>query len=159
MKDIDQLDRFDRKLLAALQEEGRLTNAELADRVGLSSSQCSRRRTDLEKRGVIKGYHAFVHRPSVGFELTSLISISLSHHDENNATLLRDLLCRLPNVLNAYALTGEMDYMVTVVTRDLDELSDIINNTLLPHTAVQNVKTAIALETIKEKHALPLDGS
>ena len=150
------IDEFDRKILKALQRDGRLTNGELADEVGLSASQCSRRRSQLEKSGVISGYHAHVDGKHVGFGLTSLVSITLSHHDEQNADRLRRLLRQIPNVRSAYALTGEMDYLVTLATRDLEELSALINKMLLPHAAVQNVKTAIALETIQDTRGVPV---
>ena len=156
VQEMDGIDEFDRKILQALQSDGRLTNAELADRVGLSASQCSRRRTQLENTGVITGYHAHLDGERVGIGLVSLVSITLSHHDEKNADRLRQLLQQIPNVQHAYALTGEMDYLVSIATRDLNELSELINKTLLPHAAVQNVKTAIALETIKDTGYVPV---
>ncbi|MFD0917386.1 Lrp/AsnC family transcriptional regulator [Pseudahrensia aquimaris] len=150
------LDAFDRKILASLQEDGRFTNAELADRVGLSASQCSRRRTALEDAGIINGYTARLDPEKVGIGLKSLVSVTLATHNDDNAANLRSLLARLPQVLDAYALTGEMDYMIKVVTPDLKALSEFINQTLLPHKAVQNVKTAIVLDTLKETSALPV---
>lgn len=151
------MDIFDRKILTALQEDGRLTNAELADVVGLSSSQCSRRRTQLEQAGVIEGYSARVNPQKVGITLTSMISVTLSNHNEANAENLRKLLKSNSNVLDAYALTGEMDYHIKVVSADLEDLSDFINTVLLPHESVQNVRTSIALGTIKSSTVLPLD--
>ncbi len=151
------LEPTDRKILESLQKNGRLTNSDLAEMVGLSPSQCSRRRSELEKSGIIHSYHARLNRDAIGMGLTSLVSITLSHHDENNAERLRNLLKSIPNVQSAYALTGEMDYMIVVVTRDLKELSEFINKTLLPHKAVQNVKTSIALEVLKDTSTFPLD--
>ncbi len=150
------MDTFDRKILAALQKDGRLTNAELAEVVGLSASQCSRRRVSLEQTGVIRGYTAQIDAAKVGVELTSLISITLATHDEQNAAKLRALLSELPNVQDAYALTGEMDYSIKVVSENLEALSSFVNKTLLPHPAVQNVRTAIVLDTLKSTSALPL---
>ena len=150
------LDTFDLKILSELQRDGRLTNGELADRIGLSASQCSRRRTRLEKANVIRGYVALVEPAQVGIGLTSIISVTLAHHDADNAKRLRQLLLDLPQVQDAYALTGEMDYSIKVVSRDLDALSRFINDTLLAHEAVQNVRTAIVLDTIKSIPALPL---
>lgn len=151
------MDLFDRKILDALQNDGRLTNSELADHVGLSSSQCSRRRTQLEHAGVIQGYSARVDPQKVGIALTSMISVTLSNHTEANANDLRNLLKLNVNVLDAYALTGEMDYHIKVVSADLDDLSEFINKVLLPHPAVQNVRTSIALGMIKSSTVLPLD--
>ena len=150
------LDTFDLKILSELQRDGRLTNGELADRIGLSASQCSRRRTRLEKANVIRGYVALVEPAQVGIGLTSIISVTLAHHDADNAKRLRQLLLDLPQVQDAYALTGEMDYSIKVVSRDLVALSRFINDTLLAHEAVQNVRTAIVLDTIKSIPALPL---
>lgn len=151
------MDVFDRKILSALQLDGRLTNGELAERVGLSASQCSRRRMQLELSGVIDGYAARVNPLKVGIALTSMISVTLNNHNEANAENLRKLLKSNDKVLDAYALTGEMDYHIKVVSTDLEDLSDFINKVLLPHDAVQNVRTSIALGTIKSSTVLPLD--
>ena len=153
------LDDHDRKILIALQDDGRLTNQELADVISLSPSQCSRRRRRLEDDGVIRGYHAVVDRQRVGFGLVSIVLITLAHHDAENAARLKVLLDGLPNVLEAHSLTGDMDYTIKVVTTDLAALSAFISETLLPHEAVQNVKTAIVLDTLKESFVLPLNNA
>ena len=154
---MNEIDVFDRKILAALQEDGRLTNQELADRVGLSPSQCSRRRSALETSGMITGYHARIDREKFGLGLTCIISVTLATHNADNARRLLALFERLDNVQEAYSTTGEMDYLVKVVAPDLKSLANFINSELLPHEAVQNVKTAIVLETLKEQTSLPID--
>ena len=156
MQVIAGLDRFDIKLLASLQDDSRLTNQDLADRVGLSPSQCSRRRTRLESEGYIRGYASQADREKLGFGLTVFISVMLNTHNRDNARKFADLMRRLPNVLEAHALTGEMDYQIKLVARNLRELSDIINNDLMPHESIQTVKSSIVLDTIKETTALPL---
>lgn len=153
------LDRMDRKILALLQEDARLTNNDLAERVHLSPSQCSRRRARLERDGVIAGYHARLDGEKAGFGLVNFITVTLATHNRNNAARFAELMTRLPEVQEAHALTGEMDYILKVVTRDLRGLAGFVNETLLPHEAVQNVKTAIVLETLKETQALPIDPS
>lgn len=152
----DPLDAFDLKLLSWLQENGRLTNQELADRVNLSASQCSLRRTALEERGLIADYSARLDREALGFGLTVFVNVMLNTHSRDNAAKFARLVSRLPNVLEAHALTGEMDYLIKLVVRDLRELSNLVNEELLPHEAVQTVKSAIVLDTIKETGALPL---
>jgi DNA-binding Lrp family transcriptional regulator len=152
----EQIDTFDRKILALLQEDGRLTNNELAERVNLSASQCSRRRQRLEETGFIKGYRAVLDRERLGFPLVNVISVTLATHNRDNARRFAELLRGLPEVQEAHALTGEMDYVLKVVTRDLKSLSQFVNDVLLPHEAVQHVKTAIVLETLKEDGPLPL---
>jgi DNA-binding Lrp family transcriptional regulator len=150
------IDEFDRKILRALQMDGRLSNADLSDRVNLSASQCARRRVRLEQEGWISAYHAVLDRERLGFGLVNLISVTLSTHNRDNARRFAKLIEELPEVMDAYALTGEMDYMLKVVTKDLKSLSIFVNEYLLPHETVQNVKTAIVLETIKEGGGLPL---
>ena len=150
------MDGFDRKIIRALQGNGRLTNGELGELVGLSASQCSRRRAALEERGVIRGYTALVDPEMVGVGLTSIISVTLASHDDDNADSLRELVSNLENVQEAFSLTGEMDYSIKVVSPDLKALSRFISDVLLPHEAVQNVKTAIVLDTIKSTPALPI---
>lgn len=151
-----QIDQFDRKILALLQHDGRLTNNDLAERVNLSPSQCSRRRQRLEEEGLIRGYRAVLDRERLGFPLVNVISVTLSTHNRDNARRFSELIARLPQVQEAHALTGEMDYVLKVVTPDLRSLADFVNAVLLPHESVQHVKTAIVLETLKETGALPL---
>ena len=155
---IAQIDQFDRKILALLQEDGRLTNGDLSERVNLSPSQCSRRRQRLEEEGLIRGYRAVLDRERLGFSLTNMVTVTLATHNRDNAQRFAELVRRLPEVQEAHALTGEMDYILKVVTPDLKSLSNFVNQVLLPHESVQHVKTAIVLETLKENASLPLDG-
>lgn len=152
----ERLDQFDRKILSLLQGDGRLTNGDLSERVNLSPSQCSRRRQRLEEEGYIRGYRAVLDRDRLGFSLVNVISVTLATHNRDNAQRFADLLARLPEVQEAHALTGEMDYILKVVTPDLRSLADFVNGVLLPHESVQHVKTAIVLQTLKETSALPL---
>jgi DNA-binding Lrp family transcriptional regulator len=156
MNDLKTVDDFDRKILALLQADARLTNNDLSERVNLSPSQCSRRRQRLEEDGLIRGYRAVLDRDRLGFPLVNIISVTLATHNRDNARRFAELLARLPEVLEAHALTGEMDYFVKVVTPDLKSLSEFVNDVLLPHESVQHVKTSIVLQTLKETTALPL---
>ena len=153
---MEELDQFDRKILALLQTDARLTNNEIGEKIGLSPSQCSRRRQRLEDQGIISGYHARLSREKAGLGLTSIIAVTLATHNADNAKRLADLFARLPNVQEAYQMTGEMDYYVKVVTPDLKALSALISEELLPHEAVQHVKTAIVRDSPKETTAIPL---
>lgn len=152
-----QIDKFDRKILALLQDDGRLTNGDLSERVNLSPSQCSRRRQRLEEEGLIRGYRAVLDRERLGFSLTNMVTVTLATHNRDNAQRFAELVSRLPEVQEAHALTGEMDYILKVVTPDLKSLANFVNQVLLPHEAVQHVKTAIVLETLKESPSLPLE--
>ena len=156
MTNNDEIDQFDRKILSLLQDDARLTNNDLAERVHLSASQCSRRRQRLETVGFIRRYRAELDRERLGFGIVNIISVTLATHNRDNARHFGDLVGRLPEVQEAHALTGEMDYILKVVTPDLKTLSAFVNDVLLPHEAVQHVKTAIVLNTLKETSALPL---
>jgi len=149
------MDRFDRKILEELQRDARLTNNDLSERVNLSPSQCSRRRARLEDDGFIRGYYAELDRDRLGLGIVNIITVTLHTHNRDNAQRFARLVNRLPEVLEAHSLTGEMDYMLKVVTADLKALSEFVNNELLPHESVQHVKSAIVLDTLKETHELP----
>ena len=151
-----QIDDFDRKILALLQEDARLTNNDLSARIHLSPSQCSRRRQRLEEDGLIRGYRAELDREKLGFVLVSMVSVTLATHNRDNGRRFADLISKMPEVQEAHALTGEMDYVLKVVTPDLKMLSEFVNGVLLPHDSVQHVKTAIVLNALKEAGPLPL---
>ncbi len=145
-----QLDKLDLKLLAELQRDGRLTNNDLSERIALSPSQCSRRRARLETEGFIRGYRADIDRQKMGLGLMVVISVTLATHNRDTAKRFSELLADLPEVLEAYSLTGEMDYHLKVVTRDLAALSHFVNEVLLPHDSVQHVKTSIVLNVLTD---------
>jgi DNA-binding Lrp family transcriptional regulator len=150
------VDAFDLKILAALQDDGRLTNQQLADVAGLSASQCSRRRMRLEEEKVISGYHADLASEALGFTLIAFIHITLATHSPDNAKHFRNLVQRVDAVQEAYSLTGDADYLLKVVLRDLKSLSDIVNNVLMPHRSVAHVRSSIVLDRLKETSKLPL---
>ena len=153
------VDAFDLKMLAALQDDGRLTNQQLADLVGLSASQCSRRRMRLEEEKVIAGYHADLAGEALGFNLIAFIHITLATHSPDNAKKFRALVNRVDDIQEAYSLTGDADYVLKVVLRDLKDLSDLVNNVLMPHQSVAHVRSSIVLDRLKESARLPLQVS
>ncbi|MDR7222736.1 Lrp/AsnC family transcriptional regulator [Aminobacter aminovorans] len=152
----EALDQFDLKILRELQIDGRLTNNELSEKIALSASQCSRRRARLEAEGFIRGYQAMLDRERLGLDLLVVISVTLATHNRDNAQRFARLVNDLPEVLEAYSLTGEMDYHIKVVVRGLSDLSRFVNEVLLPHDSVQHVKTAIVLNTLKQFGPLPI---
>ncbi len=151
------MDEFDKKLLSQLQEDSRLTNQQLAERIGLSASQCSRRRTHLEQAGIITGYRALIDREKTGFDLTVLVDVMLNTHSRENAKRFADLVNTIPQIEEAYTLTGEMDYQLKLCVRDLRELTQVINENLLSDESVQTVKSSIVLQTLKASSGLPLE--
>jgi DNA-binding Lrp family transcriptional regulator len=137
------VDGFDLKILAALQDDGRLTNQQLADAAGLSASQCSRRRMRLASE-------------VLGFNVIAFIHITLATHSPDNAKKFRALVNRVEDIQEAYSLTGDADYLLKAVLRDLKSLSDIVNNVLMPHQSVAHVRSSIVLDRLKETQKLPL---
>jgi DNA-binding Lrp family transcriptional regulator len=150
------VDTFDLKILAALQGDGRLTNQQLADMVGLSASQCSRRRLRLEREKVIAGYHAELSGEALGFGTVAFIHVALATHSADNAEKFHVLVSGISEIQEAYALNGEADYLLKAVLRDLKSLSNLVNNVLVPHPSVSHVRSSIALERLKANSFLPL---
>lgn len=150
------LDAIDLRLLAALQEDGRLTNGEAGEKVGLSPSQCSRRRLALEAAGVIRGYHAELAAEPLGLRLLVFVQVTLATHSRDNAQRFRELVSRLEEVQEAYAMTGDADYLLKAVVPDLKELSALVNDVLLPHESVARVRSSIVLDRLKVSNRLPL---
>ncbi len=150
------MDAFDRKLLAAIQADGARTNQELADQVGLSASQISRRRQQLEVDGLIEGYAARLSAARLGFGVRAFVHVTLARHSPDNSRRFAELVARTPEVQEAHALTGEADYLLKVTVRGLADLAALINAVLLPHESVDRVRSEIVLETLKETAALPL---
>jgi DNA-binding Lrp family transcriptional regulator len=150
------MDAFDRKLLAAIQADGARTNQELAEQVGLSASQISRRRQQLEAEGLIGGYAARLSAARLGFGVRAFVHVTLARHSPDNSRRFAELVARTPEVQEAHALTGEADYLLKVTVRSLGDLAALINAVLLPHESVDRVRSEIVLETLKETAALPL---
>jgi DNA-binding Lrp family transcriptional regulator len=150
------MDEFDIKLLRALQSDGRLTNYELAERVGLSASQCSRRRSLLEESGVIEGYHAVLSGEAIGLNLVVFVHVTLATHSPENSKHFTKLIHGLEEVQEAYSLTGEADYLIKMVMPDLRALSRIITDVLLPHESVAHVRSSVVLDRLKQASGLPL---
>ncbi|WP_458094702.1 Lrp/AsnC family transcriptional regulator [Roseomonas sp. WA12] len=150
------LDAIDLRLLAALQRDGRLTNQQAGEAVGLSPSQCSRRRLALEAAGVIRGYHVELAAEPLGLRLLVFVQVTLATHSRDNAQRFRELVSRLEEVQEAYAMTGDADYLLKAVVPDLKDLSALVNDVLLPHESVARVRSSIVLERLKESNRLPL---
>src|ERR1700732_2878755 len=144
-QELAALDRFDLKLLAALEADGRLTNAELAEKVGLSASQCSRRRIRLEEVGIIEGYHARLDSRRLGLGLRAFIQVSLSPHSKENSRLFREFVNGIEEIQEAYALTGDADYLLKIVATNLSGLAHLINGLILPQASVAHAKSSIVL--------------
>jgi DNA-binding Lrp family transcriptional regulator len=150
------MDQFDIKLLDALQQDGRLTNYDLAERVGLSASQCSRRRSALEEAGIIASYHARLSTGGIGLDVVAFVQVTLAAHSPENSKRFLRLVEGLDEVQEAYALTGDADYLIKLAVPDLKGLSRILNEIFLPHESVAHVRSSIVLDRLKQTLRLPL---
>ena len=158
-----KLDKTDRKILAILQAEGRLSNQELAERVNLSPSPCLRRIRQLEEAGVIRQYVALLDPEKIGLGLLAYVNVRLEKHSEVPGTAGRSpradfsaSVAAWPEVVACYAMTGEMDFLLRVHVEDMEHFSHFMMDTLLKHPAVLDVKSSFALQRIKDTTALPL---
>lgn len=151
-----KLDAIDRRILEQLQRDGRLTNLELAERVGLSPSPCLRRVRILEDAGVIEGYAARLNRRKVGLGLTIFIAMNLERHGDVEADNFREAIAAMPEVVACHITSGEYDFLLQVVVEDLEEYRQFSLNRLLKMPSVKDIRSSFAIETIKEGGALPL---
>lgn len=143
-------------LLDLLQREGRITNAELAQRVNLSASACLRRVQRLESEGVISGYGARLEPRQLGLGLSAFVRVQLSSHDAEAVQAFVDRVQAWDEVTACHALTGEMDYLLQVVVADLDHFSRFLLDRLLNATGVADVNTSFVLRTVKDSRVLPV---
>jgi DNA-binding Lrp family transcriptional regulator len=150
------MDDFDIRLLKALQEDGRLTNNELAERIGLSASQCSRRRAALEATGVIESYHAVLSAEAVGLGVLVFVKVGLATQAPDSGEAFIKLISGIEEVQEAFSLTGDADFLVKMAVPDLRTLSHLLNEVLLPHRSVAHVHSYVVLDRVKETMRLPL---
>jgi Lrp/AsnC family transcriptional regulator, leucine-responsive regulatory protein len=152
------LDTIDRRILQALQVQGRATYDELASAVGLSASATLRRVKRLEESGVITGYVALLAPEAVGLPLTAYISVRLAKASTTRSPIdaFAAAVQSWPEVVECAALTGDMDYLLRVLVRDMDHYSHFIMDSLLKHQAVQDCKTSFLLRRLKGTTALPV---
>lgn len=154
---MDKLDTIDVAILRTLQEDGRISNANLAEKVGLSASACSRRLDILEKSGVIRGYHARLSNKALDYTMTAIVHISLSGQFEKTLSEFEAAVKRCPNVLVCYLMSGEYDYILRVAAKDLQDYERIHKEWLsaLPH--VVRINSAFALREVIDRPNIDVD--
>ncbi|WP_418591733.1 Lrp/AsnC family transcriptional regulator [Ponticoccus sp. (in: a-proteobacteria)] len=150
------LDTTDIALLQALQKNGQATAQELGDTLNLSASQAGRRRQRLEERGVIQGYRARLDPARLGLEVQAFIQVQLARHGEKEGTGFTRLLRTRPEVISAWTMTGEADYLLRVFCADLPGLNRLIHEVLLAHPAVSRVHSQIVMDQPKGDAPLPV---
>jgi len=150
------LDVFDVRILSALQQDGRQTGAALAETVPLSPSQIHRRIQRLEQAGLIAQYRAVLNPEGLGLGLMALTHVLLDRHEPEITRRFREAVARLPQILDAYAVTGDFDYILRVITPDLAAFSAFLSEDLMGIAGIRSVRSNVVLEAIKQTTALPL---
>ena len=151
-----QIDKIDKRILFELQKNARLTNVELAEKVGLSPSPCLSRVKLLTQLGVIKRHVTLVDPEKVNLALTVFIRISLERQSEKALENFERTISALPEVLECYLMTGDSDYLIRVVAADVNALKDFILNHLTGVDGISNIRSSLALKQVKYETALPL---
>ena len=151
-----ELDALDLKILAALQRDGRLTNAELADEIGLSASPCLRRVRRLEEDGFIRTYRAVLDREAIGLGLTVFVEIKLDRPTRENAQALHEALLAMPEVVNCHVLSGAADCLAEIVVPNVKAFERLVSEKLMALPMIGDIRSNFALKRVKSEGALPL---
>jgi Lrp/AsnC family transcriptional regulator len=150
------LDEFDKKILDRLQRDATIAVAELAEQVGLSQSTCWRRINLLEQAGVIRSRVALLDAKALGLEVTVFANIKLSAHGRRSLSEFEEAITLCPEVVECYTMSGEMDFLLRIVARDIEAYERFLRETLLQMPSVQEVHSHIALSQVKHTTMLPL---
>ncbi|MCD2170837.1 Lrp/AsnC family transcriptional regulator [Microbacterium sp. JC 701] len=150
------LDGIDKRILHELQQNGRLTNQELADRVGLSPSPCLRRVRHLEQQGVIEGYRAVVAPKVVGLSITAFVRLRLATHEGATVDAVEQRLRAIPHIVEAHLLAGDWDYLVRIVTPSFAEYERLLREHLRAIPSLASIDTTFAFAETKPLSPLPL---
>lgn len=153
---MDALDSIDLKIIASVQGDGRITINDLAERVGLSPSPCARRLRILEEKGIIKGYTATIDQAKVGLPVSAFASIKLERQREEDLDRFSRAVAGWPEVVDCYLMTGQRDYLLRIVVRDLQAYEHFIKSKLTRLEGVASIETSFALSQIKRSEVLPL---
>ncbi|WP_066772718.1 Lrp/AsnC family transcriptional regulator [Croceicoccus mobilis] len=154
---MSRLDVFDKRIITALQEDARMPIAAVAERATLSATPVSRRVKKLEDEGIIAGYAPVLDARKLGFELEAYVLINLKSHSDKNIARFENAIRDNPYVVSCHAVTGDMDYILRIIARDVEHLSQITLKTLVRLDGVRDVKSIIALEAVKESRSPPLE--
>ena len=153
----DSLDDMDRRILRAVQEHGKLSAQELADVIGhASAATCWRRLKSLEETGYIEGYRAAVNRRKLGFHVCAFVHISIEHQYKDIIQKIEKKIMNRPEVLDCYMTTGDSDFTLRVVAKDIDDYERVIQTFLFELPGVSHVRSSIALREVKQTNAIPV---
>lgn len=150
------IDSIDQRILAALQEDGRISNQELAERVGLSPSPCLRRVRQLEADGLISGYVALLDPAALGLTVTAFVRVRLHTQGDRDLAAFEATIAELPEVMECYLMTGESDYQLRVLVGSLAQFEEFLRHKLTRIAAVSQVTSSFALRPVVYRTALPV---
>ena len=155
-----QIDRYDRQILQLLQQDGRISNQELADKIGLSPSPCLRRVRALEEAGLIVGYQVLLDAKKLGLSLMALIHISMDQHTPERFNAFEAQIAEIPEVLECLLITGQSaDYQLKVVVKDMDAYQELLLNRITRIPGVTGVHSSFVLRRVVDGRALPLSAA
>ncbi len=151
-----KLERAERQILRILQVEGRISNVDLAERIGLSESPCFRRVKQLEESGLIAGYRAILDQRMLGLQVTAFVQVNLDKRDENHqAAFLREVQSE-EYIIECHALSGAHDFLLKVVAKNMDHFSELVMQRILTFPGVVNIESNFSLMSVKRSHPLPV---
>lgn len=153
---MSDLDRLDRAILAALQADGRISNARLAETVGLSETPCARRLKRLEQEGYIERYRAVLSRRALGYGVVAYVYVRFVVHDRALADRFEREVCAIERILSCHNVSGTADYILQVVARDLDDYGSFMRDQLRSLPGVTSVESALSLREVKADNGLPV---
>ena len=151
-----KLDDIDCRILENLQEDGRITNVDLAENVGITAPPCLRRVRALEEAGFIRGYHADLDAEAMGFGLTVFAMVGLHSQAENDLRAFEEMVAAWPLVRETYMLNGEIDFILKIVARDLAQFQHFLTTKLTPAPNVDGVKTSLSIRCAKKLNGIPV---
>lgn len=152
-----KLDAASQKILDVLQQDGRVTIQDLAERVGLSTSPCWRRLKELEASGLIRGYAALLDRRKTGLDLCVIVQVTLARHEEGVVDAFEAEIRTCREVVECYEMTGDADYILKILMPDIEAFNQFLHTKLLKIPGVSQLRSSVALKEIKYETALPLN--
>lgn len=151
-----KIDRFDRQILEELQKDARISNVELAERIGLSPTPCQRRVRALQDAGVIRGWHIDIDRKAVGLGFTVYVGVKVARHYDGASTKFLKKVCTWPEIVTCQVLSGDIDCLLEVVVADPDAYQAFLYNRLLQEPIVTDVRSSFAIRVFKRSGLLPI---
>lgn len=154
---LEEFDSVDRAILKELQIDGRMTNAELSERVNLSASACFRRVKIMEEKGLIENYAAILSQSASGYSQNVFVQVTLRSLDSHDIEVFEDRIAEIPQVMECYLMSGDSDYMLRVVVADTGDYERMHRDYLTKLPGVDRIKSSFALRTVIKSTALPID--